>query len=124
MKSSEEKRLSVGLAVKSGLYISHSFGSSLELEEEVNVPPVSSGEGEAGNVHHEGELESFHEVSLGEVGTDELGPERAGPDGDGEKEAFFAFNFTLEGGELLSVLVFAGLHVEIYLKNNYNCRAV
>ena len=94
-----------------------SFLALVELEEEVDVPPVSGGEGEAGNVHHEGELEGVHKVSLGEEGSDELGPERARPDGDGEEEALLSVNFTFDGGEAFSVLVFAGLHVEIVLIN-------
>ena len=98
--------------------ISSSFLTLVELEEEVDVPPVTGGESEAGNVHHEGELEGVHKVGLGEEGSDELGPERARPDGDGEEEALLSVNFTFDGGEALSVLVFAGLgHVEIVLIN-------
>ena len=94
-----------------------SFLALVELEEEVDVPPVTGGESEAGNVHHDGELEGVHKVGLGEEGSDELGPERARPDGDGEEEALLSVNFTFDGGEALSVLVFAGLHVEIVLIN-------
>ena len=94
-----------------------SFLALVELEEEVDVPPVTGGESEAGNVHHDGELEGVHKVGLGEEGSDELGPERARPDGDGEEEALLSINFTFDGGEALGVLVFAGLHVEIVLIN-------
>ena len=96
-----------------------SFLALVELEEEVDVPPVTGGESEAGNVHHEGELEGVHKVGLGEEGSDELGRVRHRPDGDGEEEALLSVNFTFEGGEAFSVLVFAGLaaHVEIVLIN-------
>ena len=98
--------------------ISSSFLALVELEEEVDVPPVSGGEGEASNVHHEEHLEGVHKVGFGEEGSDELSPERARPDGDGEEEAFFAANFAFDGGEAFSVLVFAGLgHVRIVLIN-------